>query len=95
MAGTSTRIRLLFLIVLCFSYIICNNGAIPFTRSRNLMKEPQSYEVAKVEKIVKNWKTDSRIFRRMEIEVNDYPGSGANNRHTPRSQAGRSCTIDC
>uniref|UniRef100_A0A3Q7JBR5 Uncharacterized protein n=1 Tax=Solanum lycopersicum TaxID=4081 RepID=A0A3Q7JBR5_SOLLC len=23
------------------------------------------------------------VIRRMDTEVNDYPGSGANNRHTP------------
>jgi hypothetical protein len=25
------------------------------------------------------------VAARMDIEVNDYPGSGANNRHEPRS----------
>lgn len=28
-------------------------------------------------------------------EINDYPGSGANNRHLPRQQFGRGCVIDC
>ncbi|KAK4768115.1 hypothetical protein SAY87_003256 [Trapa incisa] len=31
---------------------------------------------------------------RLDIEINDYPGSGANNRHNPRPQLGRGC-IDC
>lgn len=34
------------------------------------------------------------INGRMDVEVNDYPGSGANNRHTPRQQLGRGC-VDC
>ncbi|CAA2963216.1 Hypothetical predicted protein [Olea europaea subsp. europaea] len=34
------------------------------------------------------------IKRRIDAELNDYPGSGANNRHTPRPQLGRGC-MDC
>ncbi|KAK8584169.1 hypothetical protein V6N12_068417 [Hibiscus sabdariffa] len=30
---------------------------------------------------------------KMLMELNDYPGSGANNRHTPRPQFGR--CVDC
>ncbi|KAL0416699.1 UNVERIFIED_CONTAM: hypothetical protein Slati_3501800 [Sesamum latifolium] len=87
MAGTCIRV---LVYVLCFSYLICKNGAIPFTRSRDLMMMMQK---PRLQELAKSWKMDS-TKRRMEIEVNDYPGSGANNRHTPRPQLGRGC-IDC
>lgn len=38
-------------------------------------------------------KATRRILEAEEI-INDYPGSGANNRHTPRSQLGRGC-VEC
>ncbi|KAK4394511.1 hypothetical protein Sango_1605400 [Sesamum angolense] len=87
MAGTCIR---LLVFVLCFSYLISKNRAIPFPRSRDLMMMMQE---PRLQKLAKSWKMDS-TKRRMEIEVNDYPGSGANNRHTPRPQLGRGC-IDC
>lgn len=33
-------------------------------------------------------------IRRVDVELNDYPGSGANNRHTPIPKLGRGC-VDC
>lgn len=35
----------------------------------------------------KNWEVKT-IIGRMNVEVNDYPGSGANNRHTPKRGGG-------
>jgi len=32
------------------------------------------------------------VEERMVMELNDYPGSGANNRHLPRQ---RGCVVDC
>lgn len=34
-----------------------------------------------------SWKVETTA-RRMGVELNDYPGSGANNRHTPRPPLG-------
>lgn len=36
---------------------------------------------------------EQRISERMDVELNDYPGSGANNRHTPKPQYAR--CVDC
>ncbi|KAL8057009.1 hypothetical protein ABFS82_04G156800 [Erythranthe guttata] len=94
MAGTCIR---LMVVALCFSYSICMNGAIPITRSTNLMNKPQSYEFSEGDLLVENpnKKVESTTGgRRIEMELDDYPGSGANNRHTPRPQLGRGCT-DC
>ncbi|XP_011087241.1 uncharacterized protein LOC105168788 [Sesamum indicum] len=85
------------LVVLCLSFLICMNGAIPaVTGTSDLVQQkPQSYLAAKgvVLGMEKSGDDESRM-RRMGIEVNDYPGWGANNRHTPRPQLGRGCT-DC
>lgn len=84
MAGACIRVTLV--VILCFSYHMSMNGAIPFTRSSNLVqKTHESLEVAKTSLL----ENPNLVMRRMEIEVNDYPGSGANNRHTPRPQQGR------
>ncbi|BBH03960.1 hypothetical protein Prudu_014970 [Prunus dulcis] len=36
---------------------------------------------------------EQTITERMDVELHDYPGSGANNRHTPKPQFGR--CVDC
>ncbi|KAL8529574.1 hypothetical protein ACS0TY_006847 [Phlomoides rotata] len=86
----STCIRLTAVVILCFSYLISMNGAIPFTRSSNMVHRPQIHEVAKTVLL----ESSELVMRRMGIEVNDYAGSGANNRHTPRPLLGRRCN-DC
>ncbi|PSR95799.1 hypothetical protein CEY00_Acc21931 [Actinidia chinensis var. chinensis] len=92
MKGISFR---LLVILLSFSYLIFLNAA-PITRKRSLMLEPQGYRVLanthleNAEEILKV----ERTIRRMDVEINDYPGSGANNRHTPTPKLGRGC-VDC
>ncbi|XP_075521233.1 uncharacterized protein LOC142554454 [Primulina tabacum] len=93
----TSGIRLL-LLILCFSCIFGSNiVAIPVTRSGNLVQKSRSYRSVADEVYMENksekWEFTKRR-RLMEIEVNDYPGSGANNRHTPRTQLGRGC-LDC
>ncbi|CAA2983470.1 Hypothetical predicted protein [Olea europaea subsp. europaea] len=72
--------------------------AFPTVGSGSLeVKKSQGYEVTKS---VQNMLSAEQrlnlegVMRRMDAELHDYPGSGANNRHTPRPQLGRSC-VEC
>ncbi|XP_057792244.1 uncharacterized protein LOC131009052 [Salvia miltiorrhiza] len=88
MAGTCIRVMV---VILCLYFHMSLNGAIPFTRSSNLVQKIQNGQVAEGSLL----ENPNLVMRRMEIEVNDYPGSGANNRHTPRPQLGRGGCSDC
>ncbi|KAF4357873.1 hypothetical protein CsatB_017647 [Cannabis sativa] len=91
MAAARTLISLL-VILLGFSHLLCSN-AIPLTRNERLMMQngvqahlpTATNNLAKAENIV--WEADETIIpERMGVELHDYPGSGANNRHTPKPQ---------
>ncbi|KAK7281762.1 hypothetical protein RIF29_10018 [Crotalaria pallida] len=64
--------------------------AVPITRTETLM---QGSHVLALEKInnykfiyERNWHWEEpTITERMDLELHDYPPSGANGRHTPRS----------
>ncbi|WCJ35929.1 hypothetical protein M5689_017155 [Euphorbia peplus] len=80
------RIIVLFL---AFSHLMCVN-AIPVTRIDRLMHEHQN-------DVVQETETEKAMveIKRMIVQLNDYPGSGANHRHTPwPPQLARSCP-DC
>ncbi|KAG9152300.1 hypothetical protein Leryth_025630 [Lithospermum erythrorhizon] len=85
MPGTFLRSLLVFL---CLSQLICLN-AIPFTRTRSLvLKSHENLQVSE-DFLMVNMKKNldmpkAKMEKRMVVELNDYPGSGANNRHTPR-----------
>ncbi|XP_062116532.1 uncharacterized protein LOC133830564 [Humulus lupulus] len=77
----------LLVILLGFSHLTCSN-AIPLTRNERLMQgiqvhlPPGTNNLARAESI---WEAQT-IPERVDVELHDYPGSGANNRHTPKPQ---------
>ncbi|KAH7859282.1 hypothetical protein Vadar_034044 [Vaccinium darrowii] len=74
----------LLVVLLCFSSLIGLN-AIPTSRTRNLML--QAYQVSgytHLENI-----QGLGVIRRMDVALNDYAGSGPNNRHTPTPKLGK------
>ncbi|CAN6585155.1 unnamed protein product [Malus baccata var. baccata] len=74
-------------ILLGFSHLVFLN-AIPATRIGSLNHGPQLHQIAGSNKLVTTEKSykEQAITERMDVELHDYPGSGANNRHTPRPQ---------
>ncbi|MBA0678333.1 hypothetical protein Goari_019687 [Gossypium aridum] len=80
----STLFRLL-VVLLGLSHIIFSN-AVPVTRTGTLMHGSQVQQLQENTHLVTVEKSsDGEIIKgRMFAELNDYPGSGANNRHTPR-----------
>ncbi|CAA2944484.1 Hypothetical predicted protein [Olea europaea subsp. europaea] len=81
----------LVVILVCLSQLILMINAVPITRSGALVQKSRGCD-ADVENIHKanmygSWKVETTA-RRMGVELNDYPGSGANNRHTPRPPLG-------
>ncbi|EEF47853.1 uncharacterized protein LOC8263420 [Ricinus communis] len=82
MAGTFLRLLVLFLGI---SNLICLN-AIPITRIGRLTHGPQVLTVSETTHMVakdKNLEEHENLEERIAAELNDYPGSGANHRHTP------------
>ncbi|CAL5201886.1 unnamed protein product [Lathyrus oleraceus] len=81
----------LFVIFLGLSHLLCIK-AVPITRSESLMQSSQvhlaSMNVNNHKVIImeeRKWPQDeSTVLERMDLELHDYPPSGANGRHTPR-----------
>ncbi|CAL1381443.1 unnamed protein product [Linum trigynum] len=94
---------ILYLLFICPSII----DAAPVTRSARLILNQEQHAVRSkinhqdmeqgkmmsLEAEVGMMTTSTSMVQRRAVELNDYPGSGANNRHTPRQQFGR--CVDC
>lgn len=97
MALAKTLLRLLVIVILGFSCIIIGSNAVPITRTKNLVLENHGSFPASMNShldAVEAMQEKTFIERKLaDIELQDYPGSGANNRHTPRPQF-KGC-VDC
>ncbi|KAG7020052.1 hypothetical protein SDJN02_19020, partial [Cucurbita argyrosperma subsp. argyrosperma] len=92
MAAPTHFLRLL-VIFLGLHYNLLSSNAVPSSRSVRLMHASiQHLQVSSnTHMVIAN--QDKVRHGRMSLELNDYPGSGANNRHTPGPQF-RGCA-DC
>ncbi|WVZ68426.1 hypothetical protein U9M48_017364 [Paspalum notatum var. saurae] len=89
MEYTSKKKALLALFMLSCLLLPRGSSAAPLSRSMSLMNHQPSapaMEDAPLQGAVGDQNLGGgEVAARMDIEVNDYPGSGANNRHEPRS----------
>ncbi|KAG1334457.1 hypothetical protein COCNU_03G005760 [Cocos nucifera] len=72
-------------IVLAFSHLIHFSHAVPSTRSQRMMEETGNHgAVTETAQIINVDAFEDIRNERMDLEINDYAGSSANDRHTPR-----------
>uniref|UniRef100_A0A7N0UA78 Uncharacterized protein n=1 Tax=Kalanchoe fedtschenkoi TaxID=63787 RepID=A0A7N0UA78_KALFE len=77
----------LLVVLLGLSQLIICLHAVPATRTSRL--DHQAYQVSENTHLANADDVTAAYVEllngsRMDIELNDYPGSGANNRHTPK-----------
>ncbi|CAO1946375.1 unnamed protein product [Urochloa humidicola] len=74
------------LVLFVFSCLLLPLAAAPLSRSLSLTnRRLPDHAVVEVPLQQGAERNLGEVAARMDIEVNDYPGSGANNRHEPRS----------
>ncbi|KAI3504662.1 hypothetical protein L2E82_46595 [Cichorium intybus] len=85
MAATTKLLPFSATLFLLLIFLSSTSIAVPISRTRNLMDEGSlGHQKVSGNMPSENVKGSWEITERMNLEVNDYPGSGANNRHTPR-----------
>ncbi|ONK62799.1 uncharacterized protein A4U43_C07F8260 [Asparagus officinalis] len=85
MMGKKKALFRLFALLLCCSYLVSLNAA-PLSR-KSISGYNQQGASAQEAMTTDQMATEEEAFGegRMSLEVDDYPGSGANNRHDPKS----------
>ncbi|KAI3686508.1 hypothetical protein L1987_80187 [Smallanthus sonchifolius] len=90
MATTTSLLSFSASLLMLILLLSSTSNAVPLSRSLNLMDIEGSHGHLKdlnnihPESVHESWEIMKSVTERMNLEVNDYPGSGANNRHTPR-----------
>ncbi|CAL4960772.1 unnamed protein product [Urochloa decumbens] len=84
--NASKNKALLVLFVFSCLLLPLASSAAPLSRTLSLTNHRlPDHAVAEVPLQQRAERNLGEVAARMDIEVNDYPGSGANNRHEPRS----------